>query len=247
MKNRFWILIAFLVLLSMSCTITFGGTGLTGSGKVITETRNVSGFHAVDLAGFGELSITQGDSEALTVEGEDNILPKITTEVKNGTLTIGVDQSAGPLGLNPTRTVRYTLTVKDLDRLDLTGSGNIHSSSLKSTQMTITMSGSGNITLDKLEATDLSVTLSGSGNVDTSGTVTSQTVRLSGSGSYRAGNLKSGKTDVTITGSGSATVWATDSLQASISGSGSVDYYGSPQSIDKSVSGSGSIHSRGSK
>jgi hypothetical protein len=70
-----------------------GGTDETsgtieGSGNVESESRDVSGFDEVDLRGVGNLSIRQTGSESLSVEAEDNVLPKITTEVVNGRLIL---------------------------------------------------------------------------------------------------------------------------------------------------------------
>lgn len=71
-----------------------------------------------------------------------------------------------------------------------------------------------------------------------------QEIDISGSGKYNAGDLRSETVDAEISGLGDATVWATDTLDAS--GSGSVNYYGNPRT---SFSGSGSwkLNSRGDK
>jgi hypothetical protein len=47
---------------------------------------------------------------------------------------------------------------------------------------------------------------------------------------------------VVLSGTGSATVVATKSLKASLSGSGSVTYYGLPQHVKTKVTGTGAIH-----
>ena len=67
---------------------------IEGSGDVVTETRAVSGFDRVILGGIGELTLIQGEEESLEIEAEDNILPQITTEVRDGTLTISFDDAA---------------------------------------------------------------------------------------------------------------------------------------------------------
>ncbi|MEM5775210.1 MAG: hypothetical protein AAGU05_09440, partial [Anaerolineaceae bacterium] len=49
----------------------------------------VSSFDAVLLSSIGDLTISQGDTESLTVEAEDNILPVLTQQVHGGQLGLG--------------------------------------------------------------------------------------------------------------------------------------------------------------
>ena len=56
--------------------------GAPGSGQVVTETREVSNFNAVEFTSFGDLTIQQGERESLTIEAEDNVLREIETVVR---------------------------------------------------------------------------------------------------------------------------------------------------------------------
>lgn len=223
-----------------------GGSLIVGSGRVSTESRNVSNFNAVSLSGVGDLMIAQGETEALTVEAEDNLLPYIKTEVRNGTLSIGVDNRGGPTLPTPTRPVRYNLTVKNLQSVDLSGAGRIQSARLKSDNLKIGISGAGSVTFDQVEATSVTSTLSGAGGLKVSGAVTNQSATLSGVGGYDAPELSSKSASVMVSGVGGATVWASESLDVTISGAGSVSYYGNPR-VQQSKSGAGSVKSLGTK
>ena len=218
--------------------------GIRGSGQVVTEARPVSDFDTVSFNAFGEMTITQGDSESLTIEAEDNVLPLIRTEVRGGTLFI--EPRDNDFGVNLTRPLRYTLVVKTLAGLDLSGAGNVVVQDLKTDQLQVTLSGAGSLTFDGLEASTVSYRLSGAGSVSASGEVTDLEARLSGFGSYEGEDLRAESVDVTISGAGSATVWATKNLDARISGLGSVQYYGQPQ-VTKNVSGLGSVQHLGDK
>ena len=75
--------------------ITACGLGtIQGSGDVITESRDVSGFDSVSLSGIGRVIITQGDDESLTIETDDNLMKYITSEVRDGTLELGDTDNA---------------------------------------------------------------------------------------------------------------------------------------------------------
>lgn len=199
-----------------SCTVV-GLGGTTGSGTVKTETRNVSGFTKVQFSGIGTLNITQTATESLQVSADDNLLPLLTSTVNNGTLELSVKPG---YVLTPNKSIVFTLTVKQLDG--------------------VTLSGAGEINAKDITASALSVTLSGAGRMAISGSAQSQSAVVSGVGSYDAKDFKTNTTQVTISGTGSATVYASQTLNATVSGAGSVTYYGSPQ-VTKTVSGVGSI------
>ncbi len=187
------------------------------SGNVTSETRDVSGFDEVELRGIGNLSIRQTGSESLSVEAEEDVLPKIRTEVVNNRLIIGPEPNTN---IQTTEPINYELTVKDLHALEASGSGGINA--------------------QDIDTDNLGVSISGSGAVEISGRADSQQVGISGSGTYRAEDLRSEEAKITVDGSGSAIVNVSEALDAKVSGSGSVEYIGNP-TVEKDVSGAGSV------
>ena len=61
------------------------------SGNMESESRSVSGFTAIKLTGSGEVTIDQTGTDSLTIEADDNVLPKVTSNVVDGTLMLGVE------------------------------------------------------------------------------------------------------------------------------------------------------------
>jgi hypothetical protein len=242
-KLTYPLLVLLLVaLVTSACTINF----TTGSGKLKTETRNVTGFNGVQFAGLGELKISQGTTEGLTIDGEDNILPKIITEVRSGVLYIGFERDNWQDMVQPTKNLVFTLRVKNMNNLDLSGLGNVTMPKLNAEDLSIKVSGAGGVKIDALAARNVTVTMSGAGNVDLAGKITSQTITLSGLGNYSGGDLESSSATVTLSGAGGAKVWPKETLTVKIGGAGSVSYYGSPK-ITKDVSGLGVLNSLGNK
>jgi len=219
------------------------GGRIQGSGHIITETRRPSNFNRVSLGGSGELILTQGDDESLTVEADDNIMEYIKTEVGGRTLALGLDSDGK--SISTTRRIRFTLMVKNLVGLELSGSGRVHAGGIDTDRLDVDVSGSGTMDIDSLVAETLKVSISGSGRVELeTGEVNKQDIEMSGSSRFRADKLRSQEASIEISGSGSAVVWAQESLEVSISGSGDVEYYGQPR-VTQQVSGSGSIKSLG--
>ena len=219
------------------------GVVVAGSGNLVTEMREVSGFDRVALEGCGDLTIIQGDTESLVIKAEDNIMPKIKSVVKDGTLILGLDKDPFET-FRLTESIEYTLTARRISGLSLAGSGSISSAEIRTDDMDISIAGSGDVTIDYLDGESLSVAIAGSGDCEVSGNVSRQVVSIAGSGDYTSRDLKSEVGAVSISGSGDAVVWTTESLNVDINGSGDVSYRGSP-SVAKAVNGSGSVASLG--
>lgn len=193
---------------------------LKGSGVVKTETRAVSGFSAVHLKGVGNVTLRQSGKESLKIEAEDNILPVLTSKVVKGVLELSVEKGHN---LQPQKPIRYTVEVKSLEGLALSGAGNIEAEGIQTSKLAVNASGAGNTRI-KGQAGELMVSLTGSGNVNGEA-------------------LQAKQARVTLSGVGNATVRVSDTLDANVSGVGSVQYLGSPK-VTKSVSGVGSIRAR---
>ena len=215
-----------------------------GSGNVVAEDRDVSDFDHVALTGFGQVIITQGDEQALSIETDDNILPYIETQVENGTLTLGYTSEARNLNVRPSDGIKFHLSVQEVAVLEILGAGDIHAPSLEVERLEVHLKGAGNIRVGVLAAKELVVRLKGAGDVEMAGQIVEQDVEISGSGAYRGARLESQAATVKISGAGNITVWAAGTLDAQIPGIGNVEYYGSP-SITQKISGLGKLISLG--
>ena len=210
-----------------------------------TEERAVSGFDRVAFAAHGDLSITQGDRESLTVAAEGDVLPEITTEVRDGTLWIEYKSESWWRRLTRTNVkIKYTLSVRELSGLSLSGAGKVTAPGIRTESLSLGVSGAGNINFGSLEAGELTLNLSGAGKCAVSGSATTQTITISGAGKYEASGLQSDTATVFVSGTGSVTVSVRDELTARISGAGKIGYYGTPTVTEK-ISGIGSIRNLG--
>lgn len=235
------------ILLAGCGSITFQGSGnmIYGSGKITSENREVSGFSQVEFSGSGEAQITQGDRESLIIEADDNIMPYLTSQVVNGTLKLGLKPGTS---ISTSRGIHYTLTVKSLNQIVTSGSLNVSTGALNADSLAFHTSGSGNVSAASAQAKTITVSTSGSGNVEVKGgKADTISASLSGSGNLNAPALESQSAHITTSGSGKATVWVKSLLDGSTSGSGDINYYGSPASFNVRTSGSGRANNLGSK
>lgn len=230
------------VLLASACDVNIRPPEVVqGSGNSKTETRDVHDFDSVGVRGSGTLIITQGSSEHLTVTAEDNVLPKLRSDVSGGHLDLGPDPSTS---INTSQPIRYELTVKQLKRLELAGSVDGEAQSVEADQLDLRVAGSGGAKIGHLTAKSLTVSIAGSGSVTVAGQAPEERATIAGSGAYHASDLQSKQATISISGSGDCAVRVSDSLHVTVAGSGSVVYYGSP-SVSQQIIGTGSVTQAG--
>lgn len=228
---------AMIVAVGFALLLAAAGCGRTrDAGPATTAHRPISGVHAVQLETSGDLTINVGESESLTIDAGADVIDGLTSDVVDGTLVLGGKADAWFGG-----SIRYTLTVTGLDRIELAGSGNITGAGVPTGNGTVGISGSGSATLSGLRLNDLTADLSGSGGATLTGSTSTAAVTISGSGDFDGSGLTTERATVDVIGSGRAQVDVSGTLTATVSGSGDVVYTGDPTSVQRDRSGSGDI------
>ncbi len=241
--NRKFLKIIGLLIIGLLLISACGLGTIKGSGDVITESREVSGFDSVSRTGIGRVIITQGDKESLTIEADDNLMEHITSEVKNGTLELGFTDN---VRFDPTPSITFTVGVKDIAELDSSGTASIEIDELSVDNLKISISGTGSVSIETLTATDLVVNAEGTGDIALAGTVVKQDLELRGTGDYEAPDLESRTATVRIDGTSKAQLWVLEALDVVINGAGEVSYFGSPN-VTQSITGTSRLTSLGDK
>ncbi len=213
--------------------------------KLLSEKRLISSFTGLKLSDYGRVVIRQGPEVSLKIEAEADLLPKIRSEVENDTLHLKLDQDWIERLVSGLRSligspIKYTLTVKQLNRLYIGGKFEVIIHDLDTTELSIQSSGLSKVEMVSLQAERLDVNLSGRTEFVAAGEVAKQTVQVSGSGDYLASQLESQQASVHITGHGNAQVWVNKTLKVEITGLGQVQYTGDA-SVSPSITGLGSI------
>lgn len=217
------------------------GEQVKGNGKVQRQARETGPFTGISLSLPGNVEVRSGARDGVTVETDANLLPLIETVVENGTLQIRARKHANL----QTRTLKFVVQARQLERLSLGGSGDIDADTMRGERIRIDIGGSGDVKVGKVEGGTLDVDIGGSGDLDVGGgNVRSLSVSLAGAGDVDLARVRSEDAKVSIAGSGDAKVWARNALSTAIAGSGDVDYYGDPR-VSKSVVGSGEVRRQG--
>ncbi len=231
---QFLIFAAIIVVISAGCDKD--RAGIKGSGTIVSQEFNMPDITGVQLSIDGNVYLTEGDTQQVRIEAQQNILDNIKKSVSGGKWNIeyynNVKNHEG---------IDIYVTTPLINYLAISGSGNIESTNTftDSTDVYLSISGSGNIDMSLL-ADFIESSISGSGNIYLTGKANEYRITISGSGNLKAFGLQTYKTDITISGSGNSEVFVTDDLDVIISGSGNVYYKGYP-GIDVTISGSGSL------
>lgn len=236
-KNQIFLLIAIVLFGFSLSSCTKYTSRIKGQGPVVTQSFDMPPISAVGLSIDANIYLTQGDSQIVRIEGQQNIINNIEKYVSpEGMWSIGyynsVKNHAG---------IRIYITTNRIDYATISGSGNIETSNhfSDSANVYLGISGSGNLNMST-DANLLETVISGSGNVYLNGEVFENSINISGSGDVKAFGLNTINTYARISGSGNCEVVAEEYLNVDISGSGNVKYKGNPD-IDGNISGSGSI------
>ncbi len=209
-----------------------------GSGNVVTESRDLKPFDRIESSGCFDIEVTVGGEQKITVSFDDNLIELIETEVKANTLHIRARKS-----FSSRRGCRIEITVPELVEVFASGSGDISVTNLETERFEFGLSGSGDFFVQG-KTHEMEISLSGSGDVTAEGQTQGLEINLSGSGNISARDLKAEEVYVKISGSGDVKVFAEESFDGTISGSGRIAYYGDPEHTSSRVSGSGRIRKR---
>lgn len=193
-----------------------GDSKVKGSGVAASESRAVASFDSIDATGVGKLKLRIGDTDGVKVMADDNIIPLIKTEVKNGVLTLSTKGAT----LSKTDII-FDVTARRIKRLENSG--------------TVSIDASG------FNGGALSVETSGVGTIKLNGRVDSFDANLSGVGSLEADALAADSVNTNLSGVGSAHVRAEKSLRANVSGVGSLSWKGAATDVSTNVSGIGRV------
>jgi len=188
--------------------------------RAAEQTRSVAPFTSVSNAGPLNLRIEVGKAPSVVVSGDDDFVAELQTEVVDGELRMHLKHDTGTLDRHHAE-LHVTVTLPQLT--------------------SFSMSGAGNTTITHMNGDSLAVRMSGAGNLRADGQVKRLKLDVSGVGSIDTRELHAEAADVNLAGVGSARVWASDVLNASVGGVGSLTYYGDPKTVNTHGGGLGSI------
>ena len=231
MKRTMKKLLLFLAVaaIAVSCIINLGGNGSVWVGEYTeegidhTEVREVGHFRAVASSLPANVYYVQADKQEVRVESTEEFASKVLTTVEDGILTLKLEP-----GRYPKLILRVVVSSPDIEKLSVSGSGNLfHEGVLHASgSLALKVSGSGDIFAGEIDSRDFTVQCSGSGSIRVSQLACDDfDGKVSGSGNVRMGRISCDDFEAGVSGSGDFSVdrlTSTGGASVRVSGSGNV-------------------------
>ncbi|MFN8254126.1 MAG: head GIN domain-containing protein [Bacteroidales bacterium] len=231
MKTKL-IFIFLLVVSTLTSVQNLHAQFIKGDGNVTRKSRDISGIQKVEIEDGIDLYISQGSTEKLEIEADENLHPFIKTEIENGTLKIYLSKSVWK-----SKTLNAYLTIKNIDGLSASGGSDVESSTtLKIEELSVICSGGSDANLE-IESSKLRFKASGGSDGKLSGKTKVFLGKASGGSDIKAYDLISGDCFIEVDGGSDAEVTVNGNLNASGSGGSDVKYKGNPTAIQSEMSG----------
>jgi len=192
--------ISTLFLLLLAVPLLF--SQVRGNGNVEKQERSVGDFSGIAVRSGIDLIVKQGDQRTVVIEIDENLQEYIITEVESGILNIYVQKNAR---INKSSAMDAHVTVKQLEKLSVSGGGDVQSQGLiNADDMSIALSGGGDLQFD-LKANRAKCAVSGGGDVSLDADIREFEAALSGGGDLHFdGDL--GLLDLSMSGGGDAKI-----------------------------------------
>ncbi len=228
--------------LSLPAAAQWGNHRVKGNGVETTEKRQVGTYDGISVSHVIQATLVPGAEGELLLEGEENLLEHIITEVSGNHLTLKAEKG---YQLEPSRGsagIRIRVPVQDLQALEVSGAAHLSGKGgFTFADLEIDGSGAGEMDLE-FSATHLEVTVSGACEIALSGSAETLEIRGSGASDLNAYELQARSAEVRVSGSADVEISVSESLDAEVSGAGDLRYRGSPEKLQSRASGAGSIH-----
>lgn len=194
---------------------------VVGSGRMVSESRPVQGFHNVVVAGGVHALVTFTPDDTLEITAEDNILPLVESTVTNGQLTVGWRPGSGSVSSHG--------VVCRIGARALRG---------------VTAAGGARFEVEGIDARDFAIDLSGASAFAGSGSVERLHLDLSGASRVDAPGLAARFVDATLTGASAARLRVVEALVVNASGASLLEFFGDP-SVQADTSGASFVRRLG--
>lgn len=207
----------------------------------VKKTIKLKNFTEFKLEGSSTVYLIPSDTNALVLEmKKDEVISYLDIDNEYGKLVINTTDKNKNLSNTFSKLVIYVY-YKDLKIITLEGQGKIITKdTLRADIFEANLSGQGSFNLT-IDCNYFKADMSGTGTFRVCGKAKEAKVEVSGVGGYKAYKLITKTTNIDVEGVGKSEVYASELLDAELSGVGSIRYKGNPKTKDFEVDGIGSI------
>lgn len=216
-----------LMILSLITVFTIGAIAAK-------EDRPIGSFTEIEISSAFKVVLTQGNTEKLTLEGDDDLLQRVITETRGNKLIIKLKE--GTFNKSFQEVTAY-LTFKTLSKIDLSGAVNLSGTNeMKFDNLELECSGATKINLH-LNAPKLDCDFSGASTLNLEGSAQLLDIDVSGASKVNASDFVVKNCNIDCSGASYIAIHVTDKLRAEGSGASKISYKGNPSIVESDMSG----------
>jgi hypothetical protein len=213
MNQTFFVLAALAATAICQPTAAQKNETLEGNGNVVTKNISIQPFTTLDASGVYELKLTQGATESVKIEADENLQELFIVRNDGSKLVIEMKELKNK-NLKSKNKMRVYVQFKNLKAMNLKMVGNFSGGNdLAFDDLELTNASVGDVDLS-LKATSLHLKNASVGNMKLSGRAENAVMKMTGVGELQAGDFVVQTLDINNSGVGSADVNATKSLIA---------------------------------
>jgi hypothetical protein len=223
-----------IVLVSCNFDLNFG---VKGNGNVTTTDRELNGeFNAIEVSRGLDVYLTQGETEGVRVQADENLQDIIIAEIDNGVLNIYAEENIGSAASK-----KIMVNFKNIDRISTSSGSDVVSTNLITANNLEIYTSSGSDVELEIEVENLICESSSGSDIELSGTTNTFNAQASSGSDIKASKLKAVTTKAKANSGADITVNTSKELTASANSGGDIKYYGNPDKVEKNDAPSGSI------
>ena len=237
MKKSTLVLFAILALGATSCVFDGFTNTITGNGRVVEESRDISGFTGGLVSSGIDVYLSEGNDFEVRVEADENLIDVIETTMNGSMLEVGTDR----VNIRNAKSKKVYISLPELSALKISSAGDCKGQTLfHCDDLDLSVSSAGDLNLE-VKARRIDLDISSSGDVKLAGETEDFVVSLSSAGDLYAFDLQAGNVEVNVSSAGDARVYATEEISMSASSAGNIYYKGDAKVIRSSTSSAGDI------
>lgn len=226
---------SILAVVMSSCNINFG---VKGNGHVKTVERTVTGtYDEIEVSRGLDVYLTQGDTESIKVQADENLHDIIKTKIEGNVLKIYAEEN-----ISFSEVQKVMVSFKNVSRISASSGSDVFSTNTFNTESIKLETASGSdMTLD-INAKSIDCSASSGSDLKVSGSTINLIANASSGSDIDAKGLKAQTTHVEASSGADISVHTTKELYADANSGGDIKYSGNPSKIKKNDSVSGSIN-----
>lgn len=213
---------------------------ITGSGTVMTQTYDFTGFDQIEIGNAFTATVTQGNAYSIVVRVDDNLLDKLVVTQEENRVAIGLKEGTMVTGA----TLEADVTLPYLSRVNAYGASRVQLNSFETGDtFFVDVFGAAELSGD-VDAVDMELEAGGAGRLYLAGTASNVQAKAAGASIIDLTELSAIDAQIEASGASTVTVNIDGILDADVDGASNVYYLGQPEMGTINTSGGSHVEPR---